>query len=145
MVYTSLLVKGEDFFKKKFGRKISKKISFDGGCLEVGLWRGTGVSGWWNRGTGWKAWPLQRFETSVCSVANGLKGIYPMMEEKERSRKRGFFFVCVPIVLEVYTGMEQGTKGTSYNKGKTGVKTYAFQCWKAMLYNIIFGRKNAVN
>ena len=50
------------------------------------------------------------------------------LKEQERSRKRGFFFVCVPIVLEVYTGMEQGTKGTSYNKGETGVKAYAFQC-----------------
>ena len=60
MVYTSLLVKGE-IFQKKFQKRVYvpfykmknflrkknlKKISEDGGCLEVGLWRGTGVSGW---------------------------------------------------------------------------------------------------
>ena len=56
------------------------------------------------------------------------EGYYPMIGRIGTFTKKGLFFVCVPIVLGVYTGREQGTKGTSYNKGKTGVKAYAFQC-----------------
>lgn len=133
-------------------KNFSKKISFEGGCLEVGLWRGTGRSGWWNRGTGWKVWPLQRCVTSVCSVANGLKGIYPGMEEKERSRKRGFFFVCVPIVFGSLYREVVRDKRASFNKGKTGEKhtlfnaeklcyrTYDFRVkyWKIIGYILVY-------
>ena len=34
--------------------------------------------------------------------------------------KRGFFFVCVPIVLEVYTGRYKEQKGHYTTRGKQG-------------------------
>ena len=87
-------------------KKFSKKISFEGGCLEMGVWRGTGCL--WMVKQGYKMEGLtvatlrdvrlfrcKRFEG--CLSRNGRIGTV---------RKRVCFFVCVPIVLEVYTEKE---------------------------------------
>ena len=55
-------------------------------------------------------------------------GVYSVKVESGTVRKKVCFFVSVPIVLGVYTGMVIRNKRASTNKGKTGVKTYAFQC-----------------
>ena len=67
-----------------------------------------------------KVQPLQRCVTSVCSVANGLKGIIQWLEGSERSRKRGFFFVCVPAVLESIQGGYKEQREHHPIKGKQG-------------------------
>ena len=66
--------------------------------------------------------------TSVCSVANGLKGVYSVMEEKERSRKRASFSFAFLLFWKSIQARYEEQREHHPIKGKQGVKTYAFQC-----------------
>ena len=112
-------------------KKFSQKISFDGGCLEVGLWRGTGV--YWIVKQGYRVEDLtvatlrdvrlfrcKRFEG--CLSSDGRIGTFT---------KKGLLFRLRSYCFGSLYRDGARNKRTSFNKGKNRGKNIRFSMLKS--------------
>ena len=105
-----------------------KKISEDGGCLEGGCVEGDGVF-----------WMVkQGYRVEVLTVATlrdvrlfrckRFEGTFPVIGRIGTFTKKGVLFRLRSYCFGSLYREGVRNKRASSNKGKTGVKTYAFQC-----------------